>query len=85
MSVSTIFFTCLAIFVLAFGALIVHLVLISEKLFNSSMLMDTQSDIDCANRWFAIYLVCSSFIAIAGLGAAISGIIWLVQALKGSS
>lgn len=47
--------------------------------------MDTQSDIDCANRWFAIYLVCSSFIAIAGLGAAISGIIWLVQALKGSS
>lgn len=83
MTISTIFFICLAIFVVAIVAALINFFAMSKNMFNSVKSMDIESGFGNIQKGMGLHILFGGLASLAGLGTLITGIIWLVQVFKG--
>ena len=83
MTISTLFFIFLAVFVIAVIAALYNFFAMSKNMFNSVKSMDIESGFGNMQKGMGLHVIFGGLASLAGLGSLITGIIWLVQAFKG--
>ena len=83
MTISTLFFICLAIFVVAVIAALINFFALSRNMFNSVKSMDMESGFGSMQKGMGLHILFGGLASLAGLGSFITGIIWIVQYFKG--
>jgi len=81
MTISTIFFICLAVFVIATIAAFINFFAMSRNIFKGMNGMD--SDFSGMGKGMGLHILFAGICSLAGLGSLITGIIWIVQSFKG--
>jgi hypothetical protein len=83
MTVATLFFIFLAIFVIAIIAALYNFFNMSKNMFNSVKSMDIEGGFGGMQKGMGFHVIFGGLASLAGLGSLITGIIWLVQFFKG--
>ena len=83
MSIASIFFICLAVFVIAVVAALLNFFVMSKSMFNSVRSMDMNSGFGSMKRGVGLHIIFAGFASLSALASLITGIIWLVQTFKG--
>ena len=79
MTISTLFFIFLAVFVIAVIAALVNFFSMSKNMFNSVKSMDMDGGFGSMQKGVGLHILFGGLASLAGLGSLITGIIWIVK------
>lgn len=82
MTVSTIFFICLAIFVVAIIAAFINFFSMSKNMFNATR-FDADGGFGSMRKGVGFHIIFGGLASLSFIGIIITGIFWLVQTFKG--
>jgi hypothetical protein len=83
MTIATLFFVFLALFVIAGLVAAFNFAKMAKGMFNSVSNGDAESAFKGMSSGFGIHIIVAVVGGLSGLGALITGIVWLVQYFKG--